>query len=341
MRKVVRLALVAAVMTIAPRAAFAQDVGTLLRSIANEVYGPFFFLIACSSFIGGLVMLALGLMKLTRQGESRGGIWESGFAHLVAAALLISLPDAAGSGVMTVFGHSTGAYALGAIGLDTDGAAPFTGSSTLASSLFTGFAQVGSVQNCLDQSAPAACMARNIAVNAIPMATWMLFGMTFLIGMVTFASAIMDITRTQQNQGMPRGWLVKVVTSVLLLNSATLFTYTTQTLLGRNDGPISEQGLDANSSMLSYPVNSSIEIVQRYAELIGWCFTILAFFGAWAFVRGIFIVKASGEGRSNDAGFGKGLVFIVAGVLLANAKYSSCVVLTTMGGAQMGQGFCQ
>jgi hypothetical protein len=35
-----------------------------------------------------------------------------------------------------------------------------------------------------------------------------------------------------------------------------------------------------------------------------------------------------------------GFVFIVAGILLANAKYSSCVILTTMGGSQMAQGFC-
>lgn len=343
MRLATRVALVAMSAVIAPQVAYAQTLGDLLSNMAGEIYRPFFFLIACSSFIGGLVLLAVGLLKLSRQNDTRGGLWDSGLAHIVAAALLIALPDAAGTGVMTVFGNVTGAGTLQGNGLDVgnDGIAGSASSADIASGVFAAFANVGTVENCLAAAAPAACMAKNIAVNAIPMATWMLFGMSFLAGLVIFASAIMDITKTQQNHGMPRGWLAKVVTSVLLLNSATLFTFASKTVLGRNDGPINEQGLNAGSSMLTYaPQGASIDIVKKYAELIGWCFTILAFFGAWAFVRGIFIIKASGEGRSQD-GIGKGLVFIIAGILLANAKYTACVVLTTMGGSDMGNGFCQ
>lgn len=340
MTMIARFAATAALVLL-PGAAYAQSetIGEKLRSISQELWSPFLFLIACVSFAAGLALLAMGLLKLARQNETREGIWKSGLSHIVAATLLISLPDAAGAGLITVFSEaaSGGASALAGLELDADGGASIT--SGLVGGV-TGMANVGSVQNCLTSSTPATCMARNIAVNAIPMAIWTLFGMTFLLGLIGFASAIFDITRSQGQGGLPKGWSTKVVTSILLMNGATLFTMATSTVLGRQDGPINEQGLNSGSSMLSYPANSSISIVQQYAEMIGHCFTILAFFGAWAFIRGIFLVKAAAEGRTQSGSYGMSAVFIVAGILLANAKYSACVALTTMGGEAMGQGFC-
>jgi len=187
-------------------------------------------------------------------------------------------------------------------------------------------------------------MARNIATNAIPMAIWALLGITFIVGFLNFASAIAEMTHSQNSHGsshgLPKGWWLKIITSILLMNAATLFTLFSTTILAANDSPITAQGLNAGSSLLQYPSNSSIAIVQKYAEMIGYCFVILTFFGVWAFVRGIFLIKATAEGRQSQGSYGMGFVFIVAGVLLANAKYSTCVILTTMGGSQMAQGFC-
>lgn len=328
----------AAVFAMAPGFAYAQSntIGDRLQSIGQEVWGPLFFLIACASFAIGLYLMGAGLLKLTRQHESREGIWRSGLAHIVAAALLISLPDAAGIGLRTVFNQSTAASALSGVGLDFESG---TGSNPMQS--IAGNAQgAAAPQNCMGQEAPATCMARNIAQNAIPMAVWTLFGITFLVGLITFSGAIIDITKSQGQQGLPKGWGAKIVTSVLLMNAATLFTFASNTVLSATDSPVTEQGLNSGSSLLQYPVDSSIAIVQKYAEMIGYCFTILTFFGVWAFVRGIFLVKATAEGRSNHGSYGMGFVFIVAGILLANAKYSACVILTTMGGSGMSQGFC-
>ena len=320
----------------------ANTLGQQLYEIGNELWKPLFILISAGSFLAGLVLLAVGLTKLTKQHETRGGIWDSGMAHLVAAAMLISLPDAAGIGVTTLFGSSGSSGGLGASMLDTDGGRAKSGFDL--ASVFADVRAPGGTADCMSVEAPAECMARNLAENAIPGAIWTLFAFAFLIGLFTLASAIMDITKGQQAGGLPKGWGVKFLTSVLLLNGSTLYTFTTNTLLGQRDGgkaTINEDGLVAGSSMLTYrPPGNAPDILVKYAELIGHCFTILAFFGAWAFIRGIFMLRAASEGRSQGT-VGMALVYIGAGILLANSKYSSCMILTTMGGGDMATGFCR
>jgi|HigsolmetaAR206D_1030411.scaffolds.fasta_scaffold00553_10 hypothetical protein len=313
------------------------DIGTRLQQFGQDVWQPFFFLISCASFLAGLGLLGMGLLRLARQHETREGLWRSGLAHILAATLLMSLPDAAGIGVATVFGqNSQAALGLAGSGIDDDGNSLFGGDGIVPD---IGSVEVGKTENCLISEAPAACMAKNLAVNAVPMAIWTLFGIAFLMGLISFASAILDITKAQGQGGLPRGWSMKLATSILLMNAASLFTLVSRTILGRDDGPVGDGGLNASSSMLSYQIDTQVAVLQRYAEMIGWCFQILAFFGAWAFVRGIFLMKSSAEGRS-EGGFGKAAVFIVAGILLANAKFSTCVLLTTVGGQEMGNGFC-
>jgi len=318
-----------------------NTLGGRLAAIGTELWKPLFVLVSFGSFIGGLILLGVGLMKLTRQGESRGGLWDSGLAHLVAAALLISLPSAAGMGVTTLFGNTGSAGTLGSEKLDTGAGAGQAAGVNLDGMVSPLRGAVGT-QDCLAQAAPAACMAGNLAVNAVPMAVWTLFAFAFILGLIGLASAIVDLTKGQQQGGMPKGLGTKFATSILLLNGMTLYTFTTNTLLGNKDGAsatILQSGLNDNSGMLRYTVSAGPEILKKYAELIGHCFTILAFFGAWAFIKGIFMIRAASEGRSQGT-VGMGMVYIVAGILLANAKYSTCMILTTLGGQSMGGAFC-
>jgi len=331
--------LVLAAASVASGPAWAQPtLGDRLASIGGELWTPFVFLIACGSFLGGLALLGIGLMKLAKQHETRGGLWESGLAHLLAAALLISLPDAAGVGLKTVYGTTAVGTTLGSAALDVgqDGAAP--GSNPM-SGLVGNLATVGTVEDCLAKDAPAACMGANIARNAIPMAVWTLFAFATLAGLFQFASAIMDLVKGQQQGGPPKGLAVKFITAILLINSIGLYTLASKTVLGNEDNPIGEGGLNASSNMLTYSVEPAFEVLKKYAELIGHAFTILAFFGAWAFVRGVFMLRSAAEGKGQGS-FGMAMVYIVAGILLANAKYSTCVIMTTLGGAGMGDGFC-
>ena len=125
------------------------------------------------------------------------------------------------------------------------------------------------------------------------------------------------------------------------MNSPLFFSLATTTLLGDIDSPLGSVGhLNAGSSLLTYPTESTLEIVQRYTELIGHSFTILAFFGAWAFVRGIFMIKSVAEAGRQGGSYGMAATYIIAGILLANSKFSACLILGSVGGEGMGLGFC-
>src|SRR3546814_7926422 len=61
-------------------------------------------------------------------------------------------------------------------------------------------------------------------------------------------------------------------------------------------------GLDTASSLLSYTASSSADdFFQKYEELIGYVLQILTFFGVWAFVRGMLMVKMTAEGKQQQS----------------------------------------
>lgn len=307
----------------------------------DDMWNPLFLLVAVCSGIGGLFMFARGLMKLSaassQSAQSNSSSWGPGLVSLVIAAMLLALPDAAGMGMTSVLGAAKGGATLGSAGLDYNDNG-MTGN--FLDAITGGKAAVGGVENCLVSGTPAACMANNIATNVIPMAVMALFAMVFIFGLIIFAMTLIEIAKAQENPNQAgKGAITKLVTAVMLMNAPLAFGLATKTLMG-TDGTITATGLNTSSDFLKYPTGSSLEIVQKYTALIGHSFTILTFFGAWAFVRGIFMIKSLVEGRGNQGSFGMAGVYIVAGVLMANAKPSTCFILNTVGGQSMAAGFC-
>lgn len=337
-----KAALAAALTILLPSAALAQDtIGNRLQAIVTDTWNPFFLLVAVASGLAGIYMFARGLMKVANASSQMSGAnskdWAPGMVSMAIGGALVALPDAAGIGMTSILGAARGGSTLGSSGLDfSDNGI----SGNWLSGITGGTVGVGGVQNCLvDTVAPAACMAKNIATNVVPMAVMALFAMVFIFGLIIFATALIDLAKSQDNPNHSRGHVTKLVTAALLMNAPVAFNLSTQTLLGR-EGTLSDIGNVVDSDLLRYTSGSSLEIVKRYTELIGHAFTILVFFGAWAFVRGIFMIKAVVEGRSQQGSFGMAGVYIVAGVLMANAKVSTCFILNTVGGASMAAGFC-
>lgn len=321
--------------------AAAQTIGTQLQQIVSEVWNPLFLLVAVGTALLGIFLFFRGMMKLVEAAQSGGGRagFGPGITHIVIAAFLIALPDAAGIGMMSIFGSARGGGALGSGGLDyNDGGM----GGDFLSAITGGLANVGAVDNCLVSAGPATCMAKNLATNVVPMAVMMLFAMVFIVGLIAFASAIIDIAKASERGDNSKGHVTRIVTSILLMNAPLFFTMLTTTLLNPGDSPITATGFNAGSSMLSYPTGSNLKVVQNFTELIGHSFTILTFFGAWAFLRGIFMVKSVAEkgGGQGSGSYGMAATYVVAGILLANAKFSACLVLGTIGGSDMGAGFC-
>jgi hypothetical protein len=303
-----------------------------------DIWNPFLLLIIMTSGLGGIYLLIRGIMKFaaTAQGGGRDG-YGSAMAHIALAAFLIALPQASGMGMNTIFGEARGGGVLSGGGLDYDDNG--VGGDYLGT-LMGGAAAVGSVENCLNNAAPAVCMSQNIAKNVIPMAVIMIFALSFLAGLAIAGTTIVQWAKSTDRSEQSRSNILKIVTAILLMNASVLFRLATTTIMGQ-DTPIADTGhLTANSPLLSYPVDSTIEVVKHYSQLIGNAFTILVFFGAWAFIRGIFMVKSVAEAGRQGGSYGMAATYIIAGILMANAKFSTCVILATVGGADMGTGFC-
>lgn len=314
-------------------AAYAQTttVGNRLDEILKNITGPFIFLISLLCFVGGIWLLAKALVKL-RESSGQGGQVGPAMAILLAAALLIMLPEAAGTGMLTLTGQQSGLInnediAAAKIGLDDQQPNSFN----------TPTASVAAVTDCYSSAEPVPCMAENVAKNVVPIGVTAVFVIVFIAGLWGLGHALFDLTKVEQGRGLPEGWWGRVIFNVVLLNASVIFQIVSQTILG-NGTTVGGDGLNASSDLLNYDIGINGDFAQ-YEELIGYVFTILALFGAIAFVRGIFVCKAAGEGRQGGT-YAHGIVFMVAGILLANSKASTCLVLNTMLGSSGTFGFC-
>ncbi len=316
----------------------AATVGDALKNLITDVWNPILLLITMGAGIGGIFLLIRGLVKMVAAAQDRGnGSYGSAIAYILCAALLIALPESSGMGMTTLFGDA-GRSQLQTVGLDYDDNGI---SSDLLSTLTGGTAAVGGVQNCLSADQPAVCMSSNIARNIIPMAVMALFALTFLAGLIIAGTTILQWAKsTERGQGDGRSFLTKIVAAILLMNASVLFRIATKTAMGQ-DSPVTDLGhmVDANSPLLAYKTSSTNSVFVAYSQLLSNAFVILVFFGAWAFVRGVFMFKGVAEGKQQGS-YGMAFTYTIAGIMLANAKFSTCLILGTVGGVDAAVDFC-
>lgn len=324
-----------------PIAVYAQEsttIGGRLSAIISESWSPIFLLCILLFGLGGIFFIGRGLMKIIEASSSGGrSTYGSALTSIAVGTLLLFLPETAGIGMTSVLGSARGGTTLGAQGLDYNDQQGIQGDWTAR--LVGALAPVGEPENCMDSKAAATCMAKNLAQNTVPMGIMALFAIVFIAGFIALATTFADMAKSS-DRGEQKSYLTKIVTAVLLMNSPLFYSQITKTLLGDIDSPITGGSLNTSSGLLKYPVASQLEVVQSYGQLIVHAFTILSFFGAFAFVRGIFMIKGVADGGRQGGSYGMAFTFIIAGILLANSKFSACLVLSTFGGSAMGAGFC-
>lgn len=333
------------------------------NSLGSKLYGfltnstaPVFVLLAGISWLCGLFLLGTGLAKLAGQAEHHGHRGEAAGAlvRILAGILLFAMPDVAGIGISSITGGITNIFGsssdLAQISqsLDIENG---SGSGTIANrqSNLASILQRATVtppRDCLASLEGISCMAENVAKNFVPIGIYSVYVLCFLAGAAMFMACLMTLAKAygHHGQGLQQGFWAKVLTALILMNSPWLIAMFATTLNGTG-GVLSETGFNSSSGLLSYTfaqtgqqTNASAQL-QKFQDLIGYLMTILAFFGVWAFFRGVFVCKATAEGKSGST-YGHGIVFMVGGVLLANAKLSICATLFTMMGQAGTFGFC-
>lgn len=299
-----------------------SSVGGMISTLATNITSPFSLLIVGFGFLLGVTLIAGGLMKLAHAGDGQRSTTADGVLRMIGGSLLIGLPPMIVVGVSTFYG---------------------AGGSGIQSSAAVTLADPANCMTLTGQSIVLTCVAQNVALNVVPVFMSVLFGLTFLSGAGLIAHALYSIAMshsTGQRQ-LPKGLTTRIVIGCLTCNLPTLLESigTTLGIPGMAVTSAGFVGLNGSSvaSMLAYTGTGQSVVLSQYAALIGWLFVILAMFGVIAVWKGLTYLRGYAEG-SQQGTMGAGVTHIVGGVLLANGKFTVCIVLNTLLG--QGMGFC-
>jgi len=291
------------------------SLGQMVGSFANDVWQPFCLLVLGLAFLSGLWLIATGISKMRESGghQHQNAALE-GVMRIIGGAFLVGLPDTVNLGIASFYGAMTGHAMNSANGT------------------------AGAVTDCL-QGGGVTCVAQNIATNLVPVFVEVSFGLLYFFGVVIVFHALYSMATSHgSGQQQSKGWLPRIIIGLLICNVPHLFSLF-ETTFGVGDGTITDTGFNQSSSLLAYTANGTSQVLTSYASLIQWCFHILVMFGVIAFIRGILQLRAFAEGKERGhGGMGGGITHVVGGIMLANSKWTVCIVLNTFFG--QGMGFC-
>lgn len=305
-------------------------VGNRLNAIINDNWNAVFLLVAIASAVAGLFLLCKGLVALVAATSQREKP-STGLTLIFIGILLVSLPDVAGIGGKSILGMARGGATLGSAELDYSDKENGAARNLTSALLGAGTPDSQEPANCLSSSTPAHCIAGNLANAAAPQAIFAIYALAMIAGFILIARELLALARNASGQQHGQGFLVRIGIGVLLMNAPYLFQILTYTILGSDQQIVAASGsLNSSSTLLEYKMSGGAQALQQMSGLIGHLFTILAVAGTFAFVRGIFMLKAVSEGRGQGS-YGAALVFMAGGILLANMKATAAMFATTAG----------
>jgi hypothetical protein len=302
-----------------------QSIGSVVQTFFQNISSPLVGLIIVATTMLGILIAASGIFRLADSGSRQGGGGNptfDGLLRIAGGAFLAALPSFLGMGLASIYGSGS----LNAGGFNS---ATFTAPSSCVS--FTG----GTAN-----AAALTCVAQNVAQNMTPIVVPALFIAVVMIGMVLVAQGLYTVAMANSNGGrqMPKGWVAKIVIGFLICNTPYLIS-AVESSMGVTSGTISQTGYNSGSTLLTYTAPTGTSMLQQWQSLIQYVFIILVMFGAIAVWRGVILLKAAADGTGQGS-MGKGVTHIVGGVLIANAKFTMCIVMNTFMGNGASLGFC-
>ena len=302
-------------------------IGNMISTIAKNISNPFAMLLTGIGFLGGFFLVASGLVKLTQLGQGGRTSMADAMFRIFGGGCLVALPPTISAGVATFYG---------------DGLGSLTSSS----------GDVGSVSDCLvtaGGTTPLTCVAKNFAVNVVPVFMSVGMGVIYLVGvgMVVYALYMMATGHANGQKNPNNHWFSKFVIGCLVCNLPHLIALI-ETTMGITNGSVVEGGFvglngTSPNTMLSYAGpsiggTSATTILADYSTLIGYLFVILTIFGLISVWKGISYFKAHAEGDKQKT-MGAAMTHIAGGVLLLNGKATTCMITYTLLGS-VSLGFC-
>jgi len=301
-----------------------STIGGVLYGTSTDIVSPLSKIIVQVSFFAGLCLTAAGLYHLANHGDSRHPVTRNGaLLRILCGGALASLPDVMGSGVATLWaGNYSYSHAMDS---------------------------PGTVSNCVAETSSNSnaltCVAQNFGVNVVPVALDLIFIISYLSGLIYGAHCLYKMmVATNHGHKTETG---KTLWGFFIATVLTFFPRLIEDIMGTlNFGESAVS--DSNGSILSTSSVPSIlaysgdgsgtSVLTEFSSLLSWLFVACVLFGVISVLRGIIMLKHSLEGGGRNEGMTGGIVHIIGGACMTNAKAFVCLILSTFIGN--GMGFC-
>lgn len=307
--------------------AFAETtntIGQVVHNAGSDIFNPIAIFLSGLSYMLAIYMAGNGLWYLKQASSENNNHHRrtsfQGLSRILGAGALGALPDTLNVGVGTFFSNiGTSSVNLG---------------------------EAGSVSSCMTTEGTTnalTCVAENIGKNIVPVTIQVLFMGMFLVGVCIIMKQIYSLSVHQEGGGRNGGLgtiFSKIMVGIICCNVPAFF-YAFEGTFGVSNSIITESGANVNTSsvpsILSYTPSANVEILQSFSELISWCFVFLVLVGVLSFIRGVAILYSHSE-QSGRNSLTSAYVHMIAGILLANGKFTMCFLLSSFIGD--GLGFC-
>ncbi len=305
-------------------ATYSNTVGGSIANMEGSFPGLMVFFTGFC-LITGVYLVANGLITMKQSQEehlaadTRFRI-SSGMLKIAGGAMLVAIPDTIDSGLLTILNikHYTG-------GMNRS---------------------PGDVQTCLvnaDNASAAECVARNVGVNVVPVAMTFLSVGCFVVGGYIIANSIMKFAANNNDGRSPKGRLFAQMAIGLIFCNVNKAMTVIQNTLGVSGGVMSDNGSIITGGgnvpgALTYTPDTSVKMLNQFANTISWGFVIIALFGMIAFIRGVGKLYMASSGQAGPKEISGGLTHMIFGVACTNIKVTTCWVLMSTIGSSLG--FC-
>lgn len=288
-----------------------ETLGQIFCSFQQSSVSKLVILILGASFVGGIFLVVRGITLLYKVSDAQSGgdsTLTGALLHLAGGTFLIGLP-------------TTITLGLGSFG--------FNGSPWIIGAEAPGSTNSGV------QGTDFLAMVGNFAVNAAGPLTTLTMGIAVIIGVFLVASSLFSLAKlgSPNSRGETIGVIgVKFAIGVLMVNIFWVIDVVSVSF-GIETGQLSVyEGMSHRAEGHAQAAGASVDLEERFNNLMDLAFLALIPFGLIAFVRGLLIIKSATEGSGQQT-MGSGATHILGGVALVNGEKVSCAVMETLTGA--------
>lgn len=290
----------------------ASTIGGMFKEFGNSVLGRgVFYLINSIIILCGIFLVGWGVYSLKDAGDrnQQQSVFLGSISKMFFGSVMFQIGKFTGVGLMSIF-NSASYYSA------------------------DGIADPGETLNCSSSAAMLECISRNLANNIVPAGYDLIMTLAFFYGVYLVGSTLYKMANHYghgHRNSQEKGLIAKIVIGIVIINLPQLMGIF-GTTLGIPDNILGNPTYNPNASSLSYTASGS-GAFEQYANIMPNIFRIMVFFGLLAVIRGIFLLKAAGEGNNGGGQnpLGAGITHIIGGLLLANLKWTITVIFSTLG----------